>query len=562
MVSGDTGSRKQENGARTSISRVTSSFCVILAKLVGDIDRIESTHVTKEMDDTTDPDLCLREHLNGKNGPTSEGLVRDTGSSRNSIPKVSLKLPFKSEAFRAQSLLARFHSSRKSESGIKHEVKSGSAAPWRSGGRHKQGGSEPPAALGDSPSAVENSGSGRSTTSASLPEDLNQNLDAGEGEGAQEGKGAFPVFPKARGKGTGGDDERPDSTSLSTEAGPFVGVGEGGQKGVESWFRTWPGRPRKLKGLRKKLLTAGTSGKAAGDLANGTREEQGSGPREEGEGLLVQGEGEGHVEGLSESSCVSVPEDEGEMTSRVVKGSPHVSLDALLESLPLVYDPATKQLCLGTPRKGQNNYMNKRMSNTTATEGSECDGIPEKLKLDFESDCSTLEEREEESLKESLLKTSDICDTASPPKPLEIIQEVDESGENIRLIDKNPSPQSGNVSGSSSLERGYYESPRNSLQRVSTNNSLSITDASSFSSLSSSNTELSAYSATDSAVCLGSQQSDTSSLRDFSIADSDGKTKKRGITDFLTRYVLWGHLAVRKKERKRGGRRRSRRKER
>lgn len=481
------------------------------------------------MDDTPEPDPCVREHLSGRHGPTPEGSARDSASSRNGIPKVSLKLPFKSEAFRAQSLLARFHSSRKSESGLKHEVRG--AAPWRSGGRPRSG--EPPAAaLCASPSAA-----APGSTSASLPEDLNQNL--GEGEGAQEAKGAFPAFPKGRGKASAADDERPDATSLSTEAVPFAGVGEGGQKGVESWFRTWPGRPRKLKGLRKKLLPAGASGKAAGDLANGAREEQGSGRGEEGEGLLVQGEGEGHGAAPSESSCVSVPADEGEMTSRVVRGSPHVSLDALLESLPLVYDPATKQLCLGTPRKGQNNYVNKRMSNTAATEGSECDGIPDKLKLDYESDCSTLEEREEESLKESLLKTSDVCDTTSPPKPLEIIQEVDESGENIRLIDKNPSPQSGNVSGSSSLERGYYESPRNSLQRVSTNNSLSITDASSFSSLSSSNTELSAYSATDSAVCLGSQQSDTSSLRDFSIADSDGKTKKRGITDFLTRYVLW-----------------------
>lgn len=532
---------------------------------MGDIDRIESTYVTKEMDDTTDSDLCFREHLNGKNGPTSEGLLRDSGSSRNNIPKVSLKLPFKSEAFRAQSLLARFHSSRKSESGIKNEVKSGSNAPWRSGGRHKQGNSqcEPPGNLCNSPSTVENSGSGRSNTSASLPEDLNQNLDVVEGECAQDPKGAFPALSKARGKGTGGDDERPDATSLSTETVPFVGVGEGGQKGVESWFRTWPGRPRKLKGLRKRLLTAGTSSKAAADLANGAKDEQGVERRDEGEGLLVQVEGEGHGDGLLESSCVSVPEDEGEMSSKVAKGSPHVSLDALLESLPLVYDPATKQLCLGTPRKGQNNYINKRMTNTAATEASECDGISDKLKLDYESDCSTLEVREEESLKESLLKTSDICDAASPQKPLEIIQEVDESGENIRLIDKNPSPQSGNVSGSSSLERGYFESPRNSLQRVGTNNSLSITDASSFSSLSSSNTELSAYSATDSAVCLGSQQSDTSSLRDFSIADSDGKTKKRGITDFLTRYVLQAvHMLEGKKGKSEGKEKKRKRKER
>ena len=76
---------------------------------------------------------------------------------------------------------------------------------------------------------------------------------------------------------------------------------------------------------------------------------------------------------------------------------------------------------------------------------------------------------------------------------------MDENSESARLIGKGVS-QSGNVSGSSSLERGVFESPRNSLQRASTTNSLSITDASSFSSLSSSNTELSIYSASDSAL--------------------------------------------------------------
>lgn len=468
------------------------------------------------MDDTTESDFHLKDSINGKNDETSDVLLRESHSTRSSIPKVSLRLPFKSESFKAQSLLARFHSSRKSESGIKNEIKTvnnGSGLGFGRGwNRHKQGHNID--VLHCAELEPEN-------TSASLPDDLHQNSSV-----AVNVNSPLVGINVCRKKG---DAPETSVSGCISEESPFLPPG--GQRVTESWFDTWPGQTKKLKSLRKRLLASGTNKNNSGPINDTENHERVEDCRESSCLLPQNLNADRNEEFVLPRISDRIQDDiEPEMNSRLPELTGHcVSLDALLESLPLVYDPSTRQLCLGSSKKGQNESSNKRMSNTI----SDYDIHPEKQNLDSRKEYSVLNEKDEESQKEALLKTSDTGE-ATLPKPLEIIQEVDENGETVRLIDKS-TPQSGNVSGSSSLERGNYESPRDSLQRVGTNNSLSITDASSFSSLSSSNTELSAYSASDSAVCLGSHQSDTGSLRDFVLTDNDGKTKKKGITDFLTR---------------------------
>ncbi|XP_071520095.1 uncharacterized protein [Panulirus ornatus] len=475
------------------------------------------------MDVTTENDFHLKDRVNDINDETPDVLLKDSHSTRSGISKVSLRLPFKSESFKAQSLLARFHSSRKSESGIKSELKTvnnGSGLGFGRGwNRHKQG---------HNIDVLHCAGLEPGNTSASLPDDLHQNSNVSVNLSSPTA-----VINVCRSKG----DDSETVSGCVTEESPFLPPG--GQRATESWFDTWPGQPKKLKSLRKRLLTSGTNKNNSGPV-NGVENHEGGEESKESSCLLPKDVNADRNEecDLPRNSDRVQEDTEPEMNSRLpdVTGH-HVSLDALLESLPLVYDPSTRQLCLGTSKKGQNELSSKRMSNTSLPD---YDILPEKQSLDSRKDYSILKENHEESQREALLKTSDTGE-APLPKPLEIIQEADENGETVRLIDKSTS-QSGNVSGSSSLERGNYESPRNSLQRVGTNNSLSITDASSFSSLSSSNTELSAYSASDSAVCLGSHQSDTGSLRDFVLTDNDGKTKKKGITDFFTRNLFsWRH---------------------
>ncbi|XP_042225776.1 TBC1 domain family member 14-like isoform X2 [Homarus americanus] len=482
------------------------------------------------MDDTTENDHCLNERSIGKNDETADVLLKDSNSARSSVPKVSLRLPFKSESFKAQSLLARFHSSRKSDSGIKSELKSGNNGSGhgfpRGWSRQKQVNNY------DISQCV---GFVPENTSASLPDDLNQNPSVA----LNVSKVTCAINGASR--ATSDVPETSISGCISEES-PFLPTG--GQRVAESWFCTWPGRPRKLKNLRKKLLTSGTNNKNNSGSVNGIENHERGEETQISSSLFPKSLNTDRYEECDtpKNSDIRQENSEPEMCSKVSElPSHHVSLDTLLESLPLVYDPSTRQLCLGTSRRVQNDSSNKRMSNTNILDNYNFDIPPEKQKLDSNKGYSELKEKGEESQKEALLKSPDAGDITSIPKSLEIIQEVDENGETVRLIDKS-TPQSGNVSGSSSLERGNYESPRSSLQRVGTNNSLSITDASSFSSLSSSNTELSAYSASDSAVCLGSHQSDTGSLRDFVLTDNDGKTKKKGITDFLTRNLFsWRH---------------------
>nr|XP_053654628.1 TBC1 domain family member 14-like [Cherax quadricarinatus] len=449
------------------------------------------------------PDVSLKEHI----------------SASTTIHRVSRRLPFKPESFKAQSLLARFHSSRKSESGIKGELKSinsssglGFTLGWS---RHKTGNNF------EVSLETEN-------TSASLPDDLNHNSGVcvsvcSERCGVSEG---------TRVRSDAGD-------KCVAEETPFLPVSS--DRLTDSWFCTWPGRPRKLKGLTKRLLISGTSknnNEAVSVHQNSEQDQE----EQESSCLLPSSMTTDNKEECVIPKKVNKTQEDMNMSTKVPNLTSHnVSLDALLESLPLVYNPSTRQLCLGTSKKAQNDINNKRMENSSIQSNCDIDFSKEKQKLELDNGNSDLKGKIAESHRESFLSLSDTGEPISLPKSLEIIQEVDENGETLKLIDKS-APTSGNVSGSSSLERGHYESPRNSLQRVGTNNSLSFTDASSFSSLSSSNTELSAYSASDSAVCLGSLQSDTGSLRDFVLTDSDGKTKKKGITDFLTRNLFaWRH---------------------
>nr|XP_045597853.1 TBC1 domain family member 14-like [Procambarus clarkii] len=484
------------------------------------------------MDDTTEGRPCRSDNLLEKSDGTADVRLRDSSSTRSGIHKVSLRLSFKSESFKAQSLLARFHSSRKSESGIKGELKavnSGSGLGITRGwSRQKQGNNF------DVSHCVELESE---NTSASLPDDLNQNSDIV----------ASVCDPVCGINGTGrteSDEPGPEksiSGSISEESA-FLPVG--GEKVTESWFCTWPGRPRKLKSLRKRLLTSATNNKHNSEIVNVCQNHEHGEENHESSCLLSQSLSTDEHESclITESLDMKLDTNKLEMCSKTPDlTSGHVSLDAILESLPLVYDPSTKQLCLGTSKKCQNDFSSKRMSNASIHTNCDNDVSPERQKLNLGKEYSDFKGKDVESHIEELLTISDTGEATSLPKSLEIIQEVDENGETLKLIEK-LTPQSGNVSGSSSLERGHFESPRNSLQRVGTNNSLSITDASSFSSLSSSNTELSAYSASDSAVCLGSHQSDAGSLRDYILTDIDGKTKKKGITDFLTRNLFsWRH---------------------
>ncbi|KAK3883650.1 hypothetical protein Pcinc_012060 [Petrolisthes cinctipes] len=467
---------------------------------------------------------------------SGEALLRDFPSSNNTrsgISKVSLRLPFKPESFKAQSLLARFHSSRKSESGIKSEIKTSSGSNIGSGGgglgfgrgwkRQKSPGSN----------NFETVGADSENTSASLPDDLNQKVNVIVNGGGGDGGGASSAIV---------DDSRdgseelvpPISRCLSEESG-FSPMGSG-QRVSDSLFGTWPGRPRKLKSLKKRLLTStpsqntNTNSKSVANTKDQCSEK-------------IDGDNDTQAT-LKQDEEVSNPRTRNNTTAEMVDvSSQQVSLDALLESLPLVYNPATKQLCRGLVKKGhQDSAVPSRMPGKNIGTSEDDFHLELLHKLDSKKDKSEIQAEEEESLKEFLSSNSESTETPTVLKPLEIIQEADENGETIKLIDSSSAPQSGNVSGSSSLERGTYESVRNSLQRIGTSNSLSITDASSFSSLSSSNTELSVYSASDSAVCLASHHSDTTSLRDFALGDNDGKSKKRGIADFFSRLVSIAHV--------------------
>lgn len=474
------------------------------------------------MDNTTGSNFSLKDNANGKNDETSDTLLKDTSSNRSTISKVSLRLPFKSDTFKAQSLLARFHSSRKSDSGIKSEFKATNNGTGLGLGR---GWKKP----GNGAEVSQSAGIEPENTSASLPDDLNQNSTVDVNTSSVK-SGITGVCR------TKSNEQETCMKGCMSEDSPFLPTSNNQKGTTESWFDTWPGRPKKLKSLRKRLLTSGTNNKSNTVPTQINRAEINT--KNDGNELRLPPEELKTAQTDDDSSvlkCYSTREVESgdAMTSTVpsLAAGHHVSLDALLESLPLVYDPSTRQLCLGATKRGKNDFSSKIMSNLNKFEHSECDSLEQQR---LETEQSVLEEDAKESHSEALLKYSEAYETSSLLKPLEIIQEVDENGETVRLIDKN-TPQSGNVSGSSSLERGRFESPRNSLQRVGTNNSLSVTDASSFSSLSSSNTEFSGYSASDSAVCLGSQQSDTCSLRDLILTDNDGKTKKKGITDFLTR---------------------------
>lgn len=474
------------------------------------------------MNDISENDHQSRESTIDKN-EISDGLLKDSCSSRCGIAKVTLRIPFKPETFKAQSLLARFHSSRKSDSGIKSEFKASGGASglgfgrgWR---RQKTGNNfEVPPSVVTEPE----------NTSASLPDDLNQNTHVATNEGGSIGGD--------NGVSTASDELDTAITRCFSEEVALSPTG--GQREAEGLFGTWPGRPRKLKSLRKRLLTSGSSSRINPDNVPAAKTSESEESRETCS-LLPHTMDTKLWDDPAASRKTKVVVEDGyglgmnSKTSEVT--GQNVSLDALLESLPLIYNPTTKQLCLGTLKKGHNESSVNGMSSKTTNDNFNCDIHPEKQKLGSSENYSETEEQNEESQDERFCSNSDFGEAPSLPKPLEIIQEVEESGETIKLIDKGSSPHSGNVSGSSSLERGNYESLRNSLQRVGTSNSLSITDASSFSSLSSINTELSAYSASDSAVCLGSHQSDTGSLRDFVLTDNDGKSKKRGIADFLTR---------------------------
>lgn len=470
------------------------------------------------MNDTSESDGQPRDSILEKH-ELSDGLLKDSCSSRCGIAKVALRIPFRPETFKAQSLLARFHSSRKSDSGIKSELKasSGSGLGFGRGWRRQKAGNN----FEVLPSGVAEA----ENTSASLPDDLNHNTQAARGEGGAVGGDNGVGAPRE-------DLQRVFTRCFSEEV---TLSSTGGQRDGDNLFGTWPGRPRKLKSLRKKLLATGSSSRINPDNvpSEKTRESE---ERETASLLPQTMDSHQWNDTPAGSQRMQTDPEEGtvsEMSSKAPEmASQNVSLDALLESLPLIYNPATKQLCLGTVKKTQNEPLGKGMSGKASFDETDRDIHPEKQKLVSSKIYPELSE-ECESQEDGL--SNEPGEAPALSKALEIIQEVEESGETVKLIDKGSSPQSGNVSGSSSLERGNYECLRNSIQRIGTSNSLSITDASSFSSLSSLNTELSAYSASDSAVCLGSHQSDTGSLRDFILTDDDGKSKKRGIADFLTR---------------------------
>ncbi|XP_045124640.1 TBC1 domain family member 14-like isoform X1 [Portunus trituberculatus] len=479
------------------------------------------------MDDITESDHQPRESTVDKSDP-ADGHLKDSCTSRCGLAKVTLRIPFKPETFKAQSLLARFHSSRKSDSGIKSEFKAGSGGGGASGlgfgrgwRRPKTGNSfEGPASVVTEPE----------NTSTSLPDDLNQNSTVVTNEG-----GAVVC------------DNGVSSASDELDTGitrSFSQEVSGGQGEAEGLFGTWPGRPRKLKILRKRLLASGAGSRINPDHVPAAKTSENA-ENKETSSLLPPTMDTQTLDDPAAFRKTKADLEDGTalvMNSKSAEVPSHnVSLDALLESLPLIYNPATKQLCLGTLKKNNEPSVNG-MSGKTTADDYDHDIHPEKLKLACSENGTELGKENEKSQEEGFPSNSELGEALTLPKSLEIIQEVEESGETVKLIDKGSSPPSGNVSGSSSLERGNYETIKNTLQRVGTSNSLSITDASSFSSLSSLNTEFSAYSASDSAVCLGSHQSDTGSLRDFVLTDNDGKSKKRGIADFLTRNLFsWRH---------------------
>ncbi|KAK7070179.1 hypothetical protein SK128_003044 [Halocaridina rubra] len=474
------------------------------------------------MDDTPENDLIPKEKGNaGKSDSSSDVFLKDSSCSRGNIPRVSLRLPFKSETFKAQSLLARFHSSRKSESGIKSDIRTFNS-PWSG---FRRGGNNPK--LDTNPDSV----SETEITSASLPDDLNEKSDVLSDTSICSSKSG-PESALCEGG------NKTETVFLSKEDAPFLPPE--GQKSSESWFGTWPGRPRKLKGLKKRLLPSG--GKNTSDAVD-----KKNGKLQAGEGNLSL-DLDTLCDKFDQRNALEGPEngkfDEQDMNRSKKGPAEHVSLDTLLESLPLVYDPTTRQLHVGNAnRKGYHDYtchktiMLKKKAHDYRSDCKVQDNVNEE---NLESDRNLFLEDESQQ-KEALLNSSEIGDSIFSCKHLEIIQEVDENSENARLMNKE-TPQSGNVSGSSSLERGAFESPRNSLQRASTTNSLSITDASSFSSLSSSNTELSAYSASDSAVCLTSHLSDTSSLRDFNLGEGETRRKEKESPTFIEMVFLFMRL--------------------
>ncbi|XP_076034464.1 TBC1 domain family member 12-like isoform X2 [Oratosquilla oratoria] len=325
----------------------------------------------------------------------------------------------------------------------------------------------------------------------------------------------------------------------------------------KEWFRTWPERHAKLKQLLKK--------KSVSDIEPGMPSQQEwlleeAVPtlvesedeylsRDESKGKLVYKHGseenfdseqdlmtkcfteESHLLSHDHSDDVTSKKKANGSTTQdrlLVKSShQNVSLDTLLESIPLVYDPVNKQLCLR--HKGDSLSCHRKMSQ---------ERLPELvLKEDPantnkpETEDNRLVSPERNRLQEGHGKLSPSSDCVT----LQSIQEVEEN-EGGLLVDCN---SYNHHSRSGSSDCANLDSPKNTLQRVSTHNSLSVTDTGSFSSLSSSNTELSLHSVSatteDSAVGLGSQASDNSSVQDLIL---DTKVKRKGITDFITRNLF------------------------
>ncbi|CAL4147251.1 unnamed protein product [Meganyctiphanes norvegica] len=407
----------------------------------------------------------------------------DASTTRTAVaPTARASLKRRAESFSAGSLLARFHSSRKSESDIQGEGKKGTSCSGGVAGPRRE--------------ICERNAS---DTSASLPDCLHQQV---VGEGASGSQGSLQNPAEAVGDRElrgGSEDHVNDEVEVTEENSPFIDARNGSGL-MDNWFLTWPGRQKSLKNFMKRKKNIGEK--------KGSVENNPIKPKDK----KVPIDEDVHTFCGSDKDIAKVLNME---TQEKLTG--HVSLDALLESLPLVYDPTTKQLCIGRENNSLNGSRRPPIrSQSLPSDESDLDknGYEHTVPVDFPT--------ENESQKELLIKHMEACS----PSYLESIQEQDECSEGARLMRASPTSGTGG-------SRGHFESPRNSLPRVSTTTSLSMTDASSFSSLSSSNTELSLYSASDSAVCLGSHLSDTSSLHSFT--DADTKLKRKGITEFLSR---------------------------
>ena len=243
--------------------------------------------------------------------------------------------------------------------------------------------------------------------------------------------------------------------------------------------------------------------------------------------------------------------------SKESKTPNNLTLDNVLESLPLVYDPSTKQLCLGVDKKSINSkkeshnlldrVLNRPIKNNLELESyDETDfkknigSSHEKTNLHFGQSSSC--DGEDEEVKESLLSSNSICHDNIKDSVDIACEEMEEKVDDIKYKKNNNqhkrdfelSFQSKNkVTTDQTSESDSLKG--NSLPRTTTSASLSFTDASSVSSISSSNTEVSLASASDSAVCLAS---DTVSLKDLHL-DIDCKGKKKAFTDFFPRLEIY-----------------------